>query len=240
MFTIKSMVPANEPQILRVGIDDAPPVPMQMGAPESGDFRGFEVSLLEKLAQHIGCTLQYRRALWSLIVAELSTGKLDLVCSAATVTAERAHQVDFCKPHLELRLAAVVRNGNSVEIDWKAARLGVRSGTTAEVFLTSQAGPREQDLKSESNDELYNALAEGFVDAVVDDSPIALHFAKAVPGLRYAGPFEDTSGEYAVMLRKGDAELRERINTALGSMEADGTLPALRKTWFNTESLLIV
>jgi ABC-type amino acid transport substrate-binding protein len=106
MFTIKSMVPAYEPQILRVGIDDAPPVPVQMGAPESGDFRGFEVSLLEELAQHIGCTLQYRRALWSVIVAELSTGKLDLVCSAATVTAERAHQVDFCKPHLELAGAA--------------------------------------------------------------------------------------------------------------------------------------
>jgi ABC-type amino acid transport substrate-binding protein len=132
------MVPAYEPQILRVGIDDAPPVPMQMGAPESGDFRGFEVSLLEELAQHMGCTLQYRRALWSVIVAELSTGKLDLVCSAATVTAERAHQVDFCKPHLELRLAAVVRDGSSVEIDWKAARLGVRSGTTAEVFVASK------------------------------------------------------------------------------------------------------
>jgi polar amino acid transport system substrate-binding protein len=86
---------------------------------------------------------------------------------------------------------------------------------------------------------LYNALANGLVDAVIDDSPIALHFAQAVPGLRYAGPFEGTTGEYAVMLRKGNAKLRERINSALESMESDGALPALRKTWFKTDSTLI-
>jgi polar amino acid transport system substrate-binding protein len=234
------MISSHQPQILLVGIDDAPPVPMQIGSPGSGDFRGFEVSLLEALAGNLGCTLQYRRALWSVLAGELSNGKLDLVCSAATVTAERARQIDFCRPHLKLRLAAVVREGSCIEIDWKAARLGVRSGTTAEVFIARQAGPREPELKSESNDELYNALAEGIVDAVVDDSPTALHFAQAVPGLRYAGPFGGTTAGYAVMLRKGDAELRERINLALGRMESDGTLPALRKTWFKTESLLIV
>lgn len=31
-------VESETPQILRVGIDDAPPVRMQIGAPESGDF----------------------------------------------------------------------------------------------------------------------------------------------------------------------------------------------------------
>jgi hypothetical protein len=32
-------------KVLRVGIDDAPPVPMKMGRPESGDFRGYEVDM---------------------------------------------------------------------------------------------------------------------------------------------------------------------------------------------------
>ena len=234
------MPPPDQTQILQVGIDDAPPVPLQIGSPESGDFRGFEVSLLKLLAGHLGCTLRYRRALWSVLVGELSTGKLDLVCSAATVTAERTRQVDFCKPHLKLRLAAIVREGSSTAIDWQTARLGVRSGTTAEIFVARQTCLRGPELLSESNDEVYKALAEGLVDAVIDDSPIALHFARAVPGLRYAGPFAGTTGEYAVMLRKGDAALRERINLALRTMEADGTLPALRKTWFKTEDLLIV
>ncbi len=32
---------------VRVGIDDAPPAPMQLGNPDAGDFRGYEVDLLE-------------------------------------------------------------------------------------------------------------------------------------------------------------------------------------------------
>ena len=30
-------------RIIRVGIDDAPTVPMQLGNPEMGDFRGYEM-----------------------------------------------------------------------------------------------------------------------------------------------------------------------------------------------------
>ena len=32
---------------LVVGLDVAPPIPMQQGRPEDGDFRGYEVDLLE-------------------------------------------------------------------------------------------------------------------------------------------------------------------------------------------------
>ena len=40
-----------------------------------------------------------------------SAGRLDAVCSAATVTPERARTVDFCTPHLTLTLAVVMRDG---------------------------------------------------------------------------------------------------------------------------------
>jgi ABC-type amino acid transport substrate-binding protein len=57
---------------------------MQIGTPESGNFRGYEVDLLQEVARRLDVTIQYRRALWSVIVAELSSSSLDLVCSAAT------------------------------------------------------------------------------------------------------------------------------------------------------------
>jgi ABC-type amino acid transport substrate-binding protein len=90
---------------IRVGIDDAPPAPMQMGNPDTGDFRGYEVDLLQELARRLGFRLSFRRALWSVIVRELIAGDVDLICSAATVTKEREREVDFCIPHLKLALA---------------------------------------------------------------------------------------------------------------------------------------
>ncbi len=60
---------------VRVGTDDAPPVPMPLGNPETADFRGYEVDLLGEIARRAGFRLRYRR-----IVSELMTGEVDLIC----------------------------------------------------------------------------------------------------------------------------------------------------------------
>lgn len=229
----------HKSNILRVGIDDAPPVPMQMGTPESGDFRGYEVDLLAKLTERLGFAIRYRRALWSVIVKELSTGVLDLVFSAATVTTERAQQVAFCSPHLKLALALVTRDGLRSDLDLSLARIGVRRGTTAEGFFLEKANGKTAAMLSESNDDLYNALSKGDLDGVIDDSPIAIHFSRSYPGLRYACSFEGTEGEYAVMVGRGNRQLLDQINATLAQLEADGILPDLRRTWFASADLLI-
>lgn len=77
---------------IRVGIDDAPPAPMQLGSPDAGDFRGYEVDLLEEIGRRAGFELSFRRALWSVIVQELVAGDVDLVCRGATVTKERERE----------------------------------------------------------------------------------------------------------------------------------------------------
>ena len=224
---------------MRVGLDDAPPVPMQMGSPETGDFSGYEVSLLDELASRLGVSLTYRRAFWSVIVEELSAGRLDLVCSAATVTEERAEQVDFCTPHLQLALSLVTREDSAPTADLQAGRVGIRRGTTAEAYFTKTAPGRAAAILSESNDELYDALSAGELDVVIDDSPIALHFATSKAGLKYAGSLPGTQGAYAVMLRRGNDKLRGEINSALAQMETDGTLPRLRKEWFGADALFV-
>ena len=82
------------PSTLIVGLDDAPPIPMQIGTPEEGNFRGYEVDLLEEVARRLGVRLRYRRAYWSVIVDELEAGDIDIICSAATITEERRRQAD--------------------------------------------------------------------------------------------------------------------------------------------------
>jgi len=215
---------------LIVGIDDAPPVPLQEGSPESGNFRGYEVDILNDIAQRIGMRLRYRRALWSTIVPELEHGTIDVICSAATVTSERAAIVDFCTPHLQLTLAVVTRAGDDAGTTLTGRRVGARAGTTAEAYARSHDAS-EALLLSESNEDLYSALAAGSIDVVIDDSPIAAHFARAVAGLQFAGRLPGTEAAYAIMVRKGNTVLRSALNGALASMEADGTLDALREHW---------
>ena len=216
---------------IRVGIDDAPPAPMQLGNPDSGDFRGYVVDLLEEIARRAGFELSFRRALWSEIVRELVAGDIDLVCSAATVTKEREREADFCSPHLNLALAVVKREGITRDASIEGLRIGVRRGTTAEHYAKHHEAPEPSQI-SESNEKLYASLAAGGLDAVIDDSPIAKYFSQSVTGLQFAGVLKGTEGAYAIMVRKGNHTLRAEINGALRGMEKDGTQQRLRFKWF--------
>ncbi|MGA8440880.1 MAG: ABC transporter substrate-binding protein [Candidatus Sulfotelmatobacter sp.] len=236
---IETMNLMSEPSMManrtvRVGIDDAPPPPMQFGNPDTGDFRGYEVDLLEEIGRRVGFRLSFRRALWSVIIHELKAGDVDLVCSAATVTPEREREVDFCVPHLRLALAVVKRDGIIGGNDIKSLRLGVRSGTTAEAYAR-QHGTSEPAQISESNEELYASLAAGELDAIIDDSPIAMYFSQFVAGLQFAGVIQGTEGAYAIMVRKGNDKLRAEINRALGEMENDGTQQRLLSKWLGDD-----
>jgi ABC-type amino acid transport substrate-binding protein len=222
-------------RLIRVGIDDAPPPPMQLGNPDTGDFRGYEVDVLKEVSRRAGFRLSFRRALWSVIVRELVTGEVDLVCSAATITREREREVDFCVPHLNMSLAVVKRNGISTDAAITGLRLGVRRGTTAEAYLRQHITVEPMHL-SESNDELYALLSAGALDAVIDDSPIAGWFSHSVPGLQFAGVLPGTEAAYGIMVRKEDDKLRSEINSALEEMANDGTRQTLLLRWFREGS----
>jgi glutamine transport system substrate-binding protein len=231
MLELMSEISIMANRTVRVGIDDAPPAPMQLGNPDTDDFRGYEVDLLEEVGRRVGFRLSFRRALWSVIVRELMAGDVDLVCSAATVTKEREREVDFCIPHLRLALAVVKRDGITGDTAIRGLRLGVRRGTTAEAYAKQHGAPEPAQI-SESNEKLYASLAAGELDAVIDDSPIAMYFSQFVAGLRFAGVLQGTEGAYAIMVRKGNNKLRAEINRALGDMENDGTQQRLFSRWF--------
>lgn len=220
---------------IRVGIDDAPPAPMQLGSPDKGDFRGYEVDLLKEVGRRAEFRFRFRRALWSVIVRELVTGEVDLVCSAATVTREREREVDFCSAHLNVALAVVKRAGITKDSTITGLRLGVRRGTTAEAYVRQHTTVVPMQV-SESNEELYVLLGAGGLDAVIDDSPIAKWFSHSVAGLQFAGVLPGTDAAYAIMVRKGNNNLRAEINRALEEMANDGTRRMLFLRWFGDSS----
>lgn len=138
----------------------------------------------------------------------------------------------------ELQLALVVQERSSDSVDSSAGRFGVRRGTTAEEFLRQGLGD-EPVTVSESNEDLYNAFSRGELNAIVDDSPIAMHFAPSITGLSYRAPYLDTDGEYAIMVAKENHALKTEIDSELSRLEEDGVLASLRQRWFGHPSILV-
>ena len=128
-------------------------------------------------------------------------------------------------------LAVVIRTGITPGVTINGLRLGVRRATTAEAYLM-QHTTGEPVQVSESNEKLYDLLAAGKLDAVVDDAPIAKWFSRSVAGIQFGGILAGTEAAYAIMVRRGNDGLRAEINEVLQDMTNDGTRRRLLEKWF--------
>ncbi len=213
-----------EPGILNIGVDASAPLPLHSD-PNLPDFEGFEVDLIKSVAAQLGVSVHYKNALWSKLIDDLLQGRIDMICTAATITEERKGILDFSQPYLDIKLALVTRKGSPIKTlpDIRDHVVGVRVATSAEDFIR-----RHAQIKStrafDMNTEAYKTLQAGEVDAVIDDLPIARAFATSTPGLELAGTIPGTNAQYAMMFRKGNDGLRRAVDDALAKLQADGTL----------------
>jgi polar amino acid transport system substrate-binding protein len=226
------------PGVLTVGIDASPPAPLHMGEPDTPGFSGFEVDLMAAVASSLGVPVRHRSVLWRDMLQELEDGRLDVVCTAATVSADRAARVAFSAPYLDIQLAVVARPDAPIRsIDGlKGAHVGVRVATTAAEYVWKQTRPRSITL-FDMNDDVSAAVGGGKVDAAVDDSPIASWFVRNRPDLALVSLIPGTEAQYALMVARNHVVLRTALDDALSRIRQDGQYAAIHRHWFGERSL---
>jgi ABC-type amino acid transport substrate-binding protein len=219
-------------QRLIVGLDAAPPPPMQLGAPGTPEFRGLEVDLLTAVAATLGRKLVYEVELWSQLLHRLVSGRIDLVCTAATVTPARKQQFAFSRSYLPSALVLVSRDGTGIRgpRDVEHTNIAVRVATVADEWATAHL-PTARPVRFDLNTEAYQALLHGAVDALVDDHPIARFFVSTTPGLRIVAAIPGTDAEYAMVFARGNDALRIAVDQVLLDMKRRGQLRQLRQKW---------
>ena len=222
----------KDSRCMTVGLDASPALPFHTGHPGEG----FEVDLLGAIAARLGFSVRYESALWTKILAQLRERKLDMVCTAATITEERRKIVDFSRPYFEFELAIVTAGNNAIrglrDLDGRA--LGVRTATTAEQFLRSNV--RAKSIRVfDMNVDAYHALLAGELDAVLDDEPIAKAFEKRLPGLKVIATIAGTKMQYGMVFAKGNDGLRLAVDDALSQLDRDGTYTRLYRKWFGEQ-----
>ena len=106
---------------------------------ENGEYAGYDVELANKLGEELGVEVEFVSTEAASRVEFLQTGKVDIILANFTVTPERAEQVDFADPYMNVALGVVSHNDNVIT---SLDQLGpddqviVITGTTAETYLT--------------------------------------------------------------------------------------------------------
>jgi len=104
---------------------------------ENGNFAGFDIELMNAIAEKIGYEVKWENADFAGLVASLQTGKYDAVISAMTITASRQEEVDFSRPYFRSDQAVVVQESNVGILsreDLADKTIGVQLGTTGELL----------------------------------------------------------------------------------------------------------
>jgi ABC-type amino acid transport substrate-binding protein len=215
-------------ETLTVG-SDIPYPPFEQGKPP---YEGFDVELMNAVAENIGRTAQFEDTSFDTIFVDLGQGKFEAVASAATITDEREKTVDFSNPYYLAEQAILIRKGDDIDSveKLKGATVGAQKGTTGAEFVDESAEAGELRVFAQGPDAV-NALKAGTVEAVVMDIPVAENAAESSDDIEVSAAIP-TEEEYGFAVKQGDTELLEEINEGLAEAIDDGTYAKIYEKWF--------
>jgi polar amino acid transport system substrate-binding protein len=213
---------------------DIPYAPFEFN--QSDKLTGFDVELVRAVAEQLGLKAEFKATPFDTIIPALAAGNCDLVASATTITEERRQKVAFSQPYFDADQSLLIRVADAEKYktlaDLEGKRIGVQSGTTGESYAKANA-PRGATVKDfPGADDLFNALASGDIDAVLQDFPVNKYRAlQAADKFSVSETFK-TGEQYGFAVAQDNAKLVEAVNAALDGLRASGGYDTVYKTWF--------
>lgn len=190
---------------------------------ENGDYQGYDVYFANKLAEDLGVKVNFVSTEAANRIEYLQTGKVDVILANFTVTPERAEEVDFALPYMNVALGVVSPEAAPVTSldDLKADdQVIVISGTTAETYLTENY-PNLKLQKYDTYANAKNALENGNGVCWANDNTEVIAFAKQNPGYTVGIPQLGNNDTIAPAVSKGNTTLLEAINAEIEALGAD-------------------
>lgn len=187
---------------------------------ENGEYQGYDVYFANRLGEDLGVKVNFVSTEAASRIEYLQTGKVDLILANFTVTKERAEEVDFALPYMNVALGVISPESAPVtDIDnWNADdEMIVISGTTAETYLTENY----PDIKLQKYDtyaNAKNALENGNAAAWANDNTEVIAFSLQNPGYTVGIPTLGSQDTIAPAVSKGNTTLLDWINEEIKTL----------------------
>ena len=187
---------------------------------ENGEYQGYDVYFARRIAEDLGVKVNFVSTEAANRIAYLQTGKVDLILANFTVTPERAEEVDFALPYMNVALGVVSPDGHVFESlnNWNAdEQMIVISGTTAETYLIKNY-PDIPLQKYDAYATAKNALENGNGVAWANDNTEVIAFALQNPGYTVGIPSLGSQDTIAPAVTKGNTTLLEWLNEEIRTL----------------------
>ncbi|WP_439631444.1 transporter substrate-binding domain-containing protein [Shinella sp.] len=229
-------------QQVRVGFA-AEPYPPFTSPDASGNWQGWEVDFMKAICAEAKLDCVITPVAWDGIIPALTTNKIDMIIGSMSITAERLQTIDFSDKYYNSPPGII--GAKDVKFDatsegLSGKTLGVQVATIHQVYANKYFGEAGATVKEyQTQDEANNDLAAGRIDAVQADSIALTDFLKTEQGAccDMKGTVKDDPEilglGVGVGLRKGETELKDKINAAIKAIRANGTYDTFSKKYFD-------
>ncbi|WP_330241012.1 glutamate ABC transporter substrate-binding protein [Streptomyces sp. NBC_00525] len=196
-----------------------------------GKFTGFDVDVATYVAKELGYdakNIEFKETKSADRETAISRGDVKFIVASYSITDERLQKVDFAGPYLLAHQDILVRADDDSfkkPEDLNNKKLCSVAGSTSAQNVHDKLAPKAQLLEYGGYSECLTGLENKAVDALTTDDSILAGYASqdANKGKFKLAGFKMTNENYGIGLKKGDADLKKKVNDALTKMVEDGS-----------------
>lgn len=222
---------------LIVGFDqDFPPMGF---VGDNGEYTGFDLDLAKEVVSRLGLEYKAQPIAWDSKDMELESGNIDCIWNGFTITG-REDDYTWTTPYMANKQVFVVANDSDIksQADLAGKVVEVQADSSAEAALKENqdlANTFGQLLTTPDYNTAFMDLEQGAVDAVAMDVIVAGYQIKQRNADFKILDDSLSEEEYGIGFKKGNTELRDKVQGALEEMAADGTLAKISDEWFGED-----
>lgn len=203
---------------------------------ESGKLTGFDVEVIEAVAQRLGLKIEFKETQWDAMYAGLNAKRFDLIANQTNPSPERLKKYIYTAPYNYSNAVIVTRADDNSITDFAALK-GKKSAQSLTSNFTKMAQANGANLVTvDGLAQALELIRQKRAETTVNDKLAVLDYFKKIPnaGLKIAveGGEKIPSG-FAVL--KGEDALVEKLNGAIAQLHADGTLKQISIKWFGDD-----
>ena len=222
---------------LIVGFDqDFPPMGF---VGDDGEYTGFDLELAQEVAKRLGLEYKAQPIAWDSKDMELESGNIDCIWNGFTMTG-REDDYTWTEPYMANQQVFVVANDSDInsQADLAGKIVEVQADSSAEAAL-KEAPELTATFKELLTTADYNTafmdLEQGAVDAIAMDVIVAGYQIQQRNADFKILDDSLSEEEYGVGFKKGNTELRDKVQATLEDMAKDGTMKEISEKWFGED-----
>lgn len=204
---------------------------------DEGTLTGFDVELMNAVAEKLGVEIQWVDMAFESLIGSMEAGNVEIIAAAIGPTRERERSCEFSQVYYSGYQSIVTAEGTISKLDGLAGKsVAVLEGSLGDMIAsgdnTDYGTINEVQVKRFKNaSQAIQELENKAVDAVLLDSIIAERFVEDRKQLQSC-PVESTREDTVFAIQKGDTQLTEAVDRALGELKDEGSYDAIYEKYF--------